>query len=113
MLEGAGQCSVSTEALPAAPPCDLVFFSSILKTEVVLEDDETFLGPDMSEMLINSEHGTEKPVGFAICSGVRKRLAFALTADNLKILLESVCLVNVGIPTPTYPTQVQWIPWIV
>ena len=83
MLEGAGQCAVSTEALPAAPPCNLVFFSSILKTEVVLEDDETFLGPDMSEMLINSEHGTEKPVGFAICSGVRKRLAFALTADNL------------------------------
>ena len=83
MLDGDWQCSVSTETLPAAFPCDFVFFSSILKTEVVLEDDETFLGPDMSEMLINSEHGTEKPVGFAICSGVRKRLAFALTADNL------------------------------
>ena len=84
MLEGAGQCSVSTEALPAAPPCDLVFFSSILKTEVVLEDDETFLGPDMSEMLINSEHGTEKPVGFAICSGVRGEILDPLTASDVE-----------------------------
>ena len=71
MLDGDWQCSVSTETLPAAFPCDFVFFSSILKTEVELEEDETFLGPDMSEMLISSEHGTEKPVGFAICYGVR------------------------------------------
>ncbi len=77
MLEGAWAGPVSTEALPAAPPCDLVFFSSILRTEVWLEDDEMFIGPDMSEALINSEHGTEKPVGFAISSGESKRLAFA------------------------------------
>ena len=73
MLEVAWAGPVSTEALPAAPPCDLVFFSSILRTEVWLEDDEMFIGPDMSEALINSEDGTEKPVGFAIPSGVRER----------------------------------------
>ena len=78
MLDGDWQCSVSTEALPAAFPCDFVFFSSILKTEVVSEEDEIFLGPDMSEMLISSEHGTEKPVGFAICSGVRERYSIRL-----------------------------------
>ena len=84
MLDGDWQCSVSTETLPAAFPCDFVFFSSILKTEVVLEEDETFLGPDMSEMLISSEHGTEKPVGFAICSGVRGEILDPLTASDLE-----------------------------
>ena len=84
MLDGDWQCSVSTETLPATFPCDFVFFSSILKTEVVLEEDEIFLGPGMSEMLINSEHGTEKPVGFAICSGVRGEILDPLTDSGLE-----------------------------
>ncbi len=91
MLDGDWQCSVSTETLPAAFPCDFVFFSSILKTEVVLEEDETILGPEMSDTLINSEHGTEKPVGFAICSGVRNgsvrlRLITCRFLRNLSLL---------------------------
>ncbi len=50
----------------------------------MLVEDEIFLGPDMSEMLINSEHGTEKPVGFAICSGVRGEILDPLTASGLE-----------------------------
>ncbi len=76
MVEGAGAGPVDTEALPAAPPCHL-FFSSILRTEVWLEEDEMFIRPDMSYALITSEDGTLKPVGFAISSGVRERLASA------------------------------------
>ncbi len=77
MADGAGAGPVDTEALPAAPPCDFSFFSSILRTEVWLEEDEMFIRPDMSDALITSEDGTEKPVGFAISSGVRERLASA------------------------------------
>ncbi len=73
MVEGAGAGPVDTEALPAAPPCDFFSFSSLLSTEVWLEEDEMFSIPEMSEALIISEGGTLKPVGFAIPSGVRER----------------------------------------
>ncbi len=73
MADGAGAGPVDTEALPAAPPCDFSFFSSILRTEVWLEEDEMFIRPEMSDALIISECGTLKPVGFAIPSGVRER----------------------------------------
>ncbi len=76
MVEGAGAGPADTEALAAATPCDF-FFCSILRTEVWLEEDEMFIGPDMSDALIPSEDGTDKPVGFAISSGVRERLASA------------------------------------
>jgi hypothetical protein len=73
MADGAVAGPVDTEALPAAPPCDFRFFSSILKIEVWLEEDEAFIRPEMSDALIISEGGTLKPVGCAIPSGVRER----------------------------------------
>ncbi len=72
MADGTGAGPVDTEALPAAPPCDFSFFSSILGTEVWLGEDEMFNIPEMSDALIISD-GTLKPVGFAIPSGVRER----------------------------------------